>query len=107
MVPVIRIAREALSIKLTVETPEVEIDIKGRGLLVIRSSHSLSAPVLQITNMSLEGHYEGENKWSFLLEGLRDGEYSGSLYDNGRNLGEVKFKVKKRGAIERSDDFDF
>jgi len=29
------------------------------------------------------------------------------LYDNGRNLGEVKFKVKKRGAIERSDDFDF
>lgn len=107
LVPVIRIAREALSIKLTVETPEVELDIKGRGLLVIRSSHSLSAPVLQITNMSLEGHYEGENKWSFLLEGLRDGEYSGSLYDNGRNLGEVKFKVKKRGAIERSDDFDF
>ena len=107
LVPVIRIAREALSIKLTVETPEVEIDIKGRGLLVIRSSGSLSAPMLQITNMSLEGHYEGENKWSFLLEGLRDGEYSGSLYDNGRNLGEVKFKVKKRGAIERSDDFDF
>jgi len=107
LVPVIRIAREALSIKLTVETPEVEIDIKGRGLLVIRSSGSLSAPMLQITNMSLEGHYEGENMWSFLLEGLRDGEYSGSLYDNGRNLGEVKFKVKKRGAIERSDDFDF
>ncbi len=107
LVPVIRIVREALSIKLTVETPEVEIDIKGRGLLVIRSSGSLSAPMLQITNMFLEGHYEGENRWSFLLEGLRDGEYSGSLYDNGRNLGEVKFKVKKRGAIERSDDFDF
>lgn len=107
LVPVIRIVREALSIKLTVETPEVEIDIKGRGLLVIRSSGSLSAPMLQITNMFLEGHYEGENRWSFFLEGLRDGEYSGSLYDNGRNLGEVKFKVKKRGAIERSDDFDF
>jgi hypothetical protein len=106
LVPIIRIVRGALSIKLIVETPEVELDIRGRGLLVIRSSDSLSAPVLQITNMSLEGHYEGENKWSFGLEGLPDGEYSGFLYDNGRNLGELKFNVKRRGAIEQSEDFD-
>jgi hypothetical protein len=107
LVPVMRIVKGALNIKLTVETPEVELDIRGRGVLVIASSASLDAPMLQIMNSSFYGKYEGENKWSFLLEGLRDGEYSGTLYDNSRNLGGVKFVIKKRGAIERSDDFDF
>ena|GEM_PF-1536832 len=107
LVPVMRIVKGALNIKLTVETPEVELDMKGRGVLVIASSVSLDVPMLQIMNSSFYGTYEGENKWSFLLEGLRDGEYSGSLYDNRRNLGGVKFVIKKRGAIERSDDFDF
>lgn len=97
LVPVIIIRERGLNkdVKFILLTSNVGLNVKNEATLAISVDGNLTQLSMIVGNKRFVFENKGNDRWETTIKGLNAHVYRGTLFGNGKNLGDIEFTVTK------------